>query len=87
MAFCDKKASKSVFFISSKYVDMGIKRSVFLSQIQQKKAFYKIMKNSKVGAEKLGKTAEFVISLIFFHYNAFRAHVFEYFYKPFAAFN
>ena len=63
--FVIKKASKSVFFISSKYVDMGIKRSVFLSQIQQKKAFYKIMKNSQVGAEKLGKTAEFVISLIF----------------------
>jgi len=44
---------------------MGIKRSVFPSHIQRKKPFFKIMKNSQVGAEKLGKTADFVISLIF----------------------
>ena len=44
---------------------MCIKRSVFPSHIQQKKPFYKITKNSQVGAEELGNTADFVISLIF----------------------
>ena len=63
MAFCDKKTLVKVCFFS-KYVDMGIKRSVFPSHIQRKKV-NKIMKTSKVGTEKLGKTADFVISLIF----------------------
>ena len=42
--------------------------SISLSKpcIQRKKPFYKILKNSQIGAEKLGKTADFVISLIFF---------------------
>ena len=35
------------------------------------------MKNSQAGVEKLGKTADFVGFLIFFHFNAPRSHVFE----------
>ena len=64
MAFCDIKTLVRVFFFL-KYDDMGIKILVFPSHIQRKKLFYKIMKNSQVGAEKLRKTADFVISLIF----------------------
>ena len=45
------------------------------------------MKNSQVGAEKLGKTAEFSDFPNFFHFNAPRLHVFEYFYKPLTALN
>ena len=64
MAFCDKNPSKSVFYSSQNMSIFGIKRSVFSSHIQRKKNT-KIMKNSQVETEKLGKTADFVISLIF----------------------
>ena len=42
---------------------MGIKRSVFSNHIQRKPPYYKIMKNSQVGPEKLEKTADFLFSL------------------------
>ena len=57
--FCDKKiASKSVFFSSQN-------TSLWASKDPSFQAIFKIMKNSQVGAENLGKTADFVISLIF----------------------
>ena len=80
MAHCDKKTPVSVFFFS-KYIDVGIKRFVFPSHIQWNKPFSKIMKNSPVGAEKLQKIADFMISLIFS--TLMLLYVFEYSFKPF----
>ena len=65
MAFCDKKTQVRVFFFSPQNTSIWTSLSAFPSQIQREKSVYKIMKNSQVRAEKLGKTAEFVISLIF----------------------
>ena len=58
-------ASESVFFSSQNMSKWATKDQSFQAIFNEKKLFYKIMKNSQVGAGKLKKTAEFVISLIF----------------------
>ena len=65
MVIYDKKnGSKSVF--SSQNSRYGHQNICLSKPYLTENPFYKIMKNSQVGAEKLGKSADFVISLISF---------------------
>ena len=84
IAFCDKK----VFSFLLKICLHGHK-NIRLSKLypKEKKPFYKILKNSQVEAEKLRKTADFVISLIFPTFMLLEHMFLNIFTKPFAALN
>ena len=58
-------ASESGFFLLKICRNGQQKINLSKPYSTKKKLFYKIMKNSQVGAGKLKKTAEFVISLMF----------------------
>ena len=83
MAFCEKKNASKCFF---SHVNIAIwHQKIRLSKPNStEKKLAILMKNSQAGTEKQRKTADFVISLIFFQFNASRSHVFEDYYKPFA---
>ena len=69
--FVIKKACKGVFFSLLKICRYRHQKIRIFKPYSRKTPFYKIMKNSQVGADNLGRTADFVISLFFNFLNHF----------------
>ena len=66
MAICGRKTCICYNTSDFPFQNMSLWSSKDLSkQYSKEKSVLQIMRNSQVGAEKLGKTANFVISLIF----------------------